>query len=108
MVLAVDFDGTLVTNNYPKIGEPNIPLIEKLIRKQKEDGVELILWTCRNGVLLEEAVTFCLSYGLQFNYVNSNAHSKLVEYHWDDTRKVGADYYIDDRMISIKDFLESC
>ena len=54
-VLAIDFDGTLCTNNYPYIGKPNIELIERL-KREKEYGTKLILWTCRDGKQLAEAV----------------------------------------------------
>ena len=94
-IIAVDFDGTLCKDCYPKIGEAN----EGLIRKLKEmhmQGDRLILWTCRNGEQLEEALLFCLMRGLVFDAVNENL-PETVERFGGDSRKIFADLYIDDR-----------
>ena len=85
-IIAVDFDGTLVTDKYPKIGEPNVKLINTLI-----------LWTCRNGEKLKEAVEFCLLCDLHFDYINENSKETLKKYKYKDSRKISADIYIDDR-----------
>ena len=102
MNFAVDFDGTLVSNKYPEIGYPNYKLIEFCKRRQKM-GNNIILWTCRTGKHLDEAITF-LKDTCAFipDYINENApwdHS-LYE---DEGRKIGADYYIDDKAINIDD-----
>ena len=105
MTIAVDFDGTIVENKYPEIGTPNICLIERLKHLQ-EQGVELILWTCRNGELLEQAINYLKdNFNFTFNYINSNSIEKLKLYHYNDTRKVGADYYIDDKCLSVDEFM---
>ena len=58
LIIAIDFDGTIVEDGYPKIGKPRIFAFETL-QKLQEDGHRLILWTYRSSVRLEEAVEFC-------------------------------------------------
>lgn len=93
-VIAVDFDGTLCKEAFPLIGEPNVPLIEFLIR-WRQDGNKVILWTCRGGQLLNEAVNWCREHGLYFDAVNRNLPERIA-YYGNNSRKIGADYYIDD------------
>ena len=64
-IIAVDFDGTLCENKWPDIGEPNIKLIDYL-KKRQEDGDKLVLWTCRTGEYLSDAVCWCLEKGVRF------------------------------------------
>lgn len=103
-VIAVDFDGTLCRSAYPDIGEPNRSLIERLIEMQGA-GWLLILWTCREGELLEKAVKWCSEQGLTFDAVNDNVR-QLKEMYGNDPRKVGADIYIDDKNVLIDNFSE--
>lgn len=94
-IYAVDFDGVITKHNrYPNLGEPNIEMIRWLKQKQ-EDGVKLILWTCRAGELLEEAIRFCKAYDLEFDYINENL-PEMVQKYGNDSRKVFAHLYIDD------------
>lgn len=93
--IAVDFDGVLCKNEYPKIGEPDNKLISELIERQK-NGDKLILWTCRRGIYLAQAVKWCKNKGLTFDAVNKNL-PEYVEKFGGDTRKVFADEYIDDK-----------
>ncbi len=95
MIIAVDFDGTLCESRYPEIGQPNIPLINGLKEKQAQ-GDKLILWTCRSGEYLEKAVEWCRSHGLTFDRVNENL-PEILELWGNDSRKITADVYIDDR-----------
>lgn len=99
-VIAVDFDGTLCSNAWPGIGKPNRRLIELLIDRKRDRGVKLILWTCRDGALLEEAVRWCEEQGLTFDAVNANLPERIEAYGCD-CRKVSADLYIDDRAVSM-------
>jgi hypothetical protein len=94
-IVAVDFDGTLFEDKFPEIGEPNIDLINKLIQKRRE-GQKVILWTCRTGKLLLNAVHYCLKYGLTFDAVNENI-PEVKKLTGDDTRKVYANLYLDDK-----------
>ena len=103
-ILAVDFDGTLVSDRYPGIGELNHSLVT-ILNGVKSEGVKLILWTCRNGEQLDQAVKFCADNGLTFDAVNENLPEVQAIY-GGDTRKVFADKYIDDKNIdSLSDLL---
>lgn len=90
MILAVDFDDTLQMG-----GQPNLLLINQLKQAQQRGDV-IILWTCRSGKRLDEAVRWCARQGLRFNYVNENC-PQAVRMLGKDTRKVYADVYIDDK-----------
>lgn len=97
-ILAVDFDGTLVKNKFPDIGERCPSVWEYVLDAQKE-GWKIILWTCRNGEALKAAVEFCADHGLHFDAINENLDEVKVLY-GGDTRKVYADIYIDDRAMN--------
>jgi hypothetical protein len=94
MVIAVDFDGTIVTHEYPKIGKEIPFAIETLLALQNcKEHHQIILWTVREGQLLQEAVDYCHKKGLDFYAINKNHPDD------DDTlqpRKIAADIYIDD------------
>ncbi len=95
LIIAVDFDGTVVEDNYPGIGKPMIFAFETLKRMQ-QDGHRLILWTYRHGKRLKEAVEFCEKNGIEFYAVNrSNPQEDDVEP--EVSRKIHADLFIDDR-----------
>lgn len=98
VIYAVDFDGTLCEDQFPEIGKPNISLIEYLVRKRVE-GDKLILWTCRVGERLQEAVRWCREYGLEFDTINENL-PEMIEKYGVDCRKIFADVYIDDKAVS--------
>ncbi len=92
--IAVDFDGTIVEHRYPDIGKEIMFAIETLIQLQKV-GYQLILWTYRSSKELDEAVEFCRGRGLEFYAVNKNYPEEVFDESI--SRKVLADYYIDDR-----------
>ena len=69
--IAIDFDGCLCVNKYPDIGAPNLAVIAKAKRRQAA-GAGLILWTCREGKLLEDAVAACARWGLHFDAINES------------------------------------
>lgn len=96
-IIAVDFDGTIVEDKFPEIGSPNTPLIDWL-KEYKLGGGKLILWTSRNGSDLTKAVKFCQEIGLVFDTVNENL-PEIISLWGGDTRKVFADYYIDDKSV---------
>lgn len=96
LIIAVDFDGTIVEDAYPKIGKPRIFAFETLKRLQ-EDGHRLILWTYRCGVRLDEAVEFCKENGIEFYAVNASFPEEKFDY--SRSRKIHADLFIDDRNI---------
>lgn len=94
-IIAVDFDGTLCKNKWPDIGEPNYRLIGYLIDEQKS-GSKVILWTCRCGKYLSNAIDWCKEHGLYFDAVNSNLDEHM-EFFESDSRKIFANVYIDDK-----------
>ena len=100
MIVAVDFDGTLCENDYPRIGRPNTKLINHIINCQRDGDIKFILWTCRTGKYLNEAVTWCKHQHLVFDAVNENLPERITEY-GDDCRKVFADEYWDDKAYHI-------
>lgn len=95
MILAVDFDGTLCDGNK----NPNTALFAQLRQRQRAGDI-VILWTCRSGKTLQEAVTFCMAHGLRPNYVNENAPQAIAMF-GGDTRKIFADIYIDDKAVRV-------
>lgn len=97
-IIAIDFDGCLVENRWPEIGEPKQDVINAALREQK-NGAALILWTCRTGRRLSEAVTFCHALGLDFDAVNDNLPELVETYGGSNCRKVVATEYWDDRAV---------
>ena len=96
-VIAVDFDGCLCDNAYPHIGAPNWRVIEAAL-KERADGAALILWTCREGDMLQQALDACKGWGLEFDAVNDSLH-KWKETWKNDPRKIGATEYWDDKAV---------
>lgn len=96
MVIAVDFDGTIVEHKYPQIGK-EIPFAIATLKKLQAERHLLILWTVRENELLEEAVEYCRKRGLEFYAVNANHPDEQVRSDQaSPCRKVRADMYIDD------------
>lgn len=95
-IIAIDFDGTIVKDEYPKIGAPQLFAFETM-KKMQQNGYRLILWTLRETKKLDEAVEFCKSNGIEFYAVNKNYPSEELTDHT--IRKLHADLFIDDRNI---------
>tara|TARA_R110000787_G_scaffold71771_3_gene159819 strand:+ start:16152 stop:16547 length:396 start_codon:yes stop_codon:yes gene_type:complete len=96
LTIAVDFDGTIVDDAYPKVGKEKLFAFETL-KKLQEKGHRLILWTYRSGRTLEEAVEFCKENGITFYSVNNSFPEEIFEDKY--SRKINADVFIDDRNI---------
>lgn len=94
-IIAVDFDGTIVEDDYPRIGKPRLFAFETL-RMLQRDGHRLILWTYRYGRKLQEAVEFCRENGLEFYAVNKSFPEETFDAK-EGSRKIHADIFIDDR-----------
>lgn len=109
LIYAVDFDGTLCEEVYPDIGKPRLEVIH-FVKMLKRDGHRIILWTCRDGDMLDKAVQWCKDYDLDFDAVNDNL-PEIKELFKDEIRypdlckKIFANYYLDDRSITIDQFL---
>ena len=98
LIYAVDFDGTLSFGRFPGVGDPNESLFRFLI-SEKQRGARMILNTCRTGDNLKAAVDYCRDHGLEFEFVNENL-PELIELYGGDTRKINADFYIDDKAVN--------
>lgn len=97
MIIAVDFDGTIVEHRYPAIGK-EIPFATRTLHKLAEDGHRLILWSVREGKLLDEAVEWCRERGVEFYAVNRDFEEEDGTGH-NFSRKLKADLFIDDRNV---------
>tara|TARA_R110002072_G_scaffold124085_1_gene259482 strand:- start:3287 stop:3694 length:408 start_codon:yes stop_codon:yes gene_type:complete len=96
LTIAIDFDGTIVEDNYPKIGKPMLFAFETM-KKLQDNGHRLILWTYRHGKQLDEAVDFCKENGIVFYSVNKSFPEEEFDPKY--SRKINADLFIDDRNI---------
>lgn len=95
-IIAVDFDGTLVEDNFPQIGVP-IERVVDAVKARQAQGHKIILWTCRNGQALIDAKNFCKHLGITFDAVNTNLPEVQRMFGNTDTRKVYANEYWDDK-----------
>ncbi len=98
MTIAVDFDGTIVENKYPEIGE-EIPFAMDTLKMLRQNGHRLILWTCREGQLLDNAVDWCRERNFEFYAVNRDYPEETTDNNPAFTRKLKADLFIDDRSL---------
>lgn len=94
-IMGVDFDGTLCYSQWPDLGEPNSTLIN-FLKEWRNNGKKLILWTCRAGEALENALIWCKEQQLEFDAVNDNI-PEVIEMYGSNSRKITCDYYIDDK-----------
>lgn len=95
MIIAVDFDGTIVEHRYPEIGK-EIPFATSTLRALIEQRHQIILWTVRRGELLKEAVEWCKEHGVEFYAVNKNFPEENVDNNGGYC-KINAELFIDDR-----------
>jgi hypothetical protein len=106
-IACIDFDGTMVENNFPLVGLPNMALIDKL-KEFVASGGKWILWTCRNGIELETAVEFCKEQGITPDAINDDVPGiKSLEFGRLKSKKPYCDIYVDDKNQSISDFISS-
>jgi hypothetical protein len=98
MIIAVDFDGTIVEDNYPSIGAER-PFATETLRMLIRDRHRLILWSVREGKYLADAINWCRERGVEFYAVNKDYPEEDKEKNNHFSRKIKADYFIDDRNI---------
>lgn len=98
MTIAIDFDGTIVEHRYPDIGE-EIPFATDTLKMLIKDHHRLILWSVREGKLLDEAVEWCRERGVEFWAVNKDYPEETTSNNQHFSRKLKADMFIDDRNI---------
>jgi hypothetical protein len=97
MTIAIDFDGTLVRDEYPRLG-PLQPDALRCVNRLYGDGHYIIIWTCRTGDQLLAAVNHLLALGVKFHRVNSGKPGEVAAY-GGEGKKVAADVYVDDRQV---------
>ena len=93
MIIAIDFDGTLHTGEWPGIGAP-APYAIEVMKRLHDDGHYLIIWTCREGKYQTDMINWLSEKGIPFDRINDNTEWEQYGYN---ARKVNADVYIDDR-----------
>ncbi|HBC28536.1 MAG TPA: hypothetical protein DC006_02435 [Prevotellaceae bacterium] len=98
MTIAVDFDGTIVKHRYPQIGE-EIPFATQTLKMLIQDRHKLILWSVREGRLLDEAVEWCRQRGVEFYAVNKDFPEEDEQKNMHFSRKLKVDLWIDDRNV---------
>ncbi|MBO7578798.1 MAG: hypothetical protein J6T43_07440 [Prevotella sp.] len=98
MTIAVDFDGTIVEHEYPAIGR-EIPFATETLRMLINDRHQLILWSVREGELLQEAIDWCHERGVDFYAINRDFPEEDVEKNIHFSRKLKVDLFIDDRNV---------
>lgn len=94
MIIAVDFDGTICVSRYPKI--IRLRFLARPVLRWAHKRHTIILWTCRNGAALEEALKWLDEHKVPYDYVNENPPEQIKLW-GGDCRKVSADFYIDDK-----------
>lgn len=94
-IVGVDFDGTVVTHEYPNIGRDigAIPVLKKLVDK----GHKIILVTMRDGGYLEEAINWFFEQGIPLYGANKNPDQDT----WTKSPKVYCNLYIDDVSLGV-------
>ena len=98
MIIAIDFDGTIVEDQFPDIGKM-IPGARENINKLYADGYTIIIWSCRTGIKKSRAIEWLVMNGIKFHYFNKSCQTNVAAHGGKDTRKVYANLYIDDRML---------
>jgi len=94
MIIAIDFDGTIVEHKYPHIGKP-LPGAFETISQLYADGHRIIIWTCRGGQELVCAIEYLHKNGVPFDRVNENVNYEIIGFK--PAPKIYADIYIDDK-----------
>lgn len=90
MTLCVDFDGTCVTHDYPRVGKDigAVPVLKRLVK----EGHQLILWTMRSGKELNDAIKWFKDNDIELYGIQENPTQKS----WTSSPKAYAQIYIDD------------
>jgi len=94
VIIAIDFDGCVVTHRYPQIGQM-LGQARYIINKLYDEGYFIIIWTCRGGVDLVNAINWMDEFGIKYHNINENAPYDMI--HFKPAPKIYADVYIDDR-----------
>jgi predicted phosphatase len=101
LTLGIDFDGTIVTEAFPNIGELKQKTVQ-LMKDACEKGHLVIVWTARSGDAEREAYKFLVENEVPFHYMNENPEDPYA-INGAQGRKIFCDYYLDDRAIHVDD-----
>ena len=101
-IFAIDFDGTICESNYPGVGVPKWPIINFIKQIQKDNYI--ILYTMREGELLQNAIDYCSDFGIRLDAINDNIEFQKQLY-GNNPRKIYADYYLDDHNITLDEIM---
>lgn len=99
-IIAVDFDGTIVEDNFPHIGKIKQEVLNK-IKKWKAEGHTIIIWTCRTGEFLDKAKKFLDKHNIPYDAINENCNNPFGDKQ--NPRKVYAHIYLDDKALNVDD-----
>jgi len=105
MIYVIDFDGTLAITEWPTIKSPIMSMMT-FVKLARASGHKVVLNTCRTGKHLDDAVAYCKSFGVEFDAVNENV-PELIAMYENDSRKISADYYIDDKNLHPGDVIKT-
>lgn len=94
MIICIDFDGTMVNHVYPAVGDP-VPGAVEWCKRFTEIGLQIILWTMRDAIQLQDAVDFMEFHEIPLYGVNNNPHQHI----WTTSPKAYGHIYIDDAAI---------
>ena len=97
MIIAIDFDGTLHTGQYPTIGSAS-KNARIVMQQLKTDGHYLIIWTCREGEYKQQMEEWLRANEIPFDSINEN-NPDVVKRYGSDSRKIYAHLYIDDKQV---------
>lgn len=95
MIIAIDFDGTIAEHLYPEVGALRKDAKE-VIKYLYSKGHEIIIWTCRYGATADLAKKALDEWGIPYHKFNEHIDHVKEEF-GNDTRKIFAHVYIDDR-----------
>lgn len=100
-IIAVDFDGTIVTNEWPDIGKLRKDIMKDVCREIWKNNAYIIIWTCRSGRELQEMEDYLKDINFPYDRINANA-PWVIDKWGRDNRKIFANEYWDDRAVKIK------
>lgn len=106
ITISIDFDGTIVEDNYPFVGEVRKDAV-KYIQALEQEGHVIIINSNRENSHKEDAINFLKENNIPFHYFNEN-DQRLIDKYSNDSRKIGADIYIDDKSLFYKGECWSC
>lgn len=98
MIIAVDFDGTIVENKYPDIGDI-IPGALCTLRRWKKAGHTIIINSCRAGLDEVKMEAWLIRNHVPHDFINRNDPERTKLYECE-CRKISADFYVDDHDMS--------